>query len=413
MIHIVGIGYKDIPTQVIDIIHASDCIVTSQRLYERFSNYEVSSKVKDKICVINNVQDTISYLKENKDKLIILIASGDPLFYGIGRLVVEEIGKEHVTIHSEISSIQIAFSRIKESWNDAFLISLHGGFLRGKHRSFVIEDLPNIVKKNKKTAVLTDNANNPNAIARVLLDANFSDITMCVCQRLGYNDEEISCNNLYEIAKNTFKEPNVVIIINNKESIIINNSRKAPSVRESELKHKDGLITKDEVRGVILHKLELPYEGVFWDIGAGSGAVSIDVAIRNPHLRVYAIEKDYEQIEYIKENIEKFHIHNITVVNKSAPEALTLLPSPDRVFIGGSGGHLKDILSVIADKSSETVHIIISATMIESFNEALVCVNKLGLRVECSQIAVSRLMSISRGHFFKSQNPVFIIKAYK
>ncbi|MCX8070243.1 MAG: precorrin-6y C5,15-methyltransferase (decarboxylating) subunit CbiE [Thermodesulfovibrionales bacterium] len=411
MIHIIGIGYRDIDNTAVEIINASEHIVTSQRLYERFRTYEIFPYCEDKILVINSVLETINYLKENKNKLTVLLASGDPLFHGIGRIVINEIGKEFIKLHPDLSSIQVAFSRIKETWDDAFLMSLHGNFLATKHKSFVIEDLPHILANHYKVAILTDSINNPHAIADVLLKANLSDVTMYVCQRLGYDDEEVLCEDITEISNYSFKEPNVVIVLNKNKSPNDNNISTF-SITEDEIAHKEGLITKDEVRAIILHKLELPFEGVFWDIGAGSGAVSIDIAIKYPKIRVYAIEKNNEQWEFIENNIKKFKTKNITLIKKSAPQGLSNLPSPDRVFIGGSDGYLRDILALVIKKSSKTLKIVLTATMIETMNEAIRHLNQLDFKTECTQISLSRLTPISKGNYFKALNPVFIIRAY-
>jgi len=414
LIHIIGIGYKDIGQKALDICICSDAIITSHRLYERFKVYDFYKTVNDKIIVINNVNQTLQYLDNNKDKLIVLLASGDALFHGIAKRVIKEVGKEFVTIHPELSAIQVAFARIKESWDDAFLMSLHGGLINGKHRAYVVEDVPNILDANQKVAILTDNINNPVTIAKALLKSNHHDATMYVCQRLGYEDEEITIDTPSGISQTSFKEPNVVII---KKSEDINSNPKSNKsnlyVTEAGLLHKEGMITKDEIRGVIIHKLELPQDGIFWDIGAGSGAVSIDIAIRYPKLRIYAIEQDITQCRYVIENIKKYEVTNITIMNMKAPEGLRQLPSPDRVFIGGSGGQLKNILEIINEKGSESLITIVSATMIETLNEALQYFQQLDFKTDCSQINIARLVNISRGHYFKALNPVLIIKAYR
>ncbi len=115
---------------------------------------------------------------------------------------------------------------------------------------------------------------------------------------------------------------------------------------EDSIQHSRGLITKNEVRAATLHQLQLPRKGVFWDIGAGSGSLSIEAARANPHLTVYAIEHKEEELENIKNNIVKFGCYNIVPIFGRAPEALVALPDPDRVFIGGSSGSLPDIVAL-------------------------------------------------------------------
>ncbi len=225
-IYVIGIGYKPFDKKERKIVCSSQFILSSSRLFGVFKKYEEFEKVEDRIVVIDSVDETIEYIKEKnqeyvkstpyvKLKTIVILASGDPLFFGIGRRVVSEFGKEMVEILPDLSSIQVAFSRIKEPWDNAFLMSLYGGPDPGKRLEHEIKDIPALLKRHRKIAILTDKKNSPAEIAKILASApithNIHPI-MYICERLGYSDEKITKGTPKDIARMPFSTPNIVII---------------------------------------------------------------------------------------------------------------------------------------------------------------------------------------------------------
>ncbi len=427
-LYVIGIGYKPLDKRASSIIYNSGVILASNRLFEVFKGYEEFEAVKDRIMVINNVNETIEFIRaevqknrgaELKDfrnsepsgfRAIVLLASGDPMFFGIGRRAVKEFGKDMVEILPDLSSIQIAFSRIKEPWDDAFLMSLHGGPDPEKRRRlpYEIRDIPFLLQRYNKIAILTDMENNPSEIARVL---NLSPIAhsllpvMYVCERLGYQDEKITEGSPEEIEGMTFSEPNVVIIQRSDDRI--QRTDIVFGLKEDEITHSKGLITKDEVRAVVIHKLRLPQKGVLWDIGAGSGSVSIEAARICPGLKVFAVEKEREQINYIRENKERLNAPNIEIVEGEAPDVLNGLPLPERVFIGGSGKRLKEIMDYAI--KTKVKLIVVNASTIETMTDAIQCFENHGFNVAISEISVSRAKTIAGKKHMGALNPIFII----
>ncbi|MDP3297636.1 MAG: precorrin-6y C5,15-methyltransferase (decarboxylating) subunit CbiE [Thermodesulfovibrionia bacterium] len=414
-IHVIGIGYKPLDKGAREVILNSSVILASNRLFEVFQGYKEYEKVKDKVKVINNVDETIKFIHSSlvtrHSSLITLLASGDPLFFGIGRRAVREFGKDIVKILPDLSSIQMAFAKIKEPWDDAFLMSLHGGPDPTKRRKlkYELSDISELLAKHNKIAILTDKENNPQKIAQVLnlsLVTRHSSLIMFVCERLGYPDEKITEGTPEEITKIEFSDPNVVII-QSTEHRTLNTDLKF-GLTESEILHSKGLITKDEVRAVTIQKLRLPQKGIFWDIGAGSGSVSIEVARLYPELKVFAIERDEEQVNHIKENMIRRNTSNIEIIKGDAPETLANLPHPDRVFIGGSGGRIKEIIEFVSNKISSGV-IVINATTIETLNGAVQHLENNAFNVGVSEISVSRAKTVGGKRHMSALNPVFII----
>jgi precorrin-6Y C5,15-methyltransferase (decarboxylating) len=413
---VIGIGYRPFEKRAGRLVLEADVILASSRLFEVFNKYDEYEAVKNRIKVISKVPDTISFIRDwfsqPARQPLVLLASGDPMFFGIGRRMVKEFGKERVEIIPDLSSVQQAFSRINEPWDDAFFISLHGGPDIAKRRAlpYEVADIPALLQRYGKMGILTDRENNPGVIAKVLQSAirdPQSEILMHVCEHLGYPDEKIISGTIEELAGRSFADPNVVIL---KESGARSQTSEVRfGLREEDIVHERGLITKDEVRAVTLHKLRLPEKGVFWDVGAGSGSVSLEAARLSPGLRIFAIEKDPKRSGDIAENIQRFLTKNIDLVNKAAPGVLADLPAPDRVFIGGSGGSLGDIVKHISKVMASGI-IVINAATLETLHEAMENLECQGFAVEVSELSVSRSKVIAGKRLMSALNPVFIVK---
>lgn len=219
-IYVIGIGYKPLNTKERSIIYKSEVILSSERLLEVFKRYREFEKVQRKVMVLNTVDETIEFMKArtreagNKD-LITVLASGDPLFFGIGRRIINEFREESVEIIPDLSSIQVAFSRIKEPWDNAFLMSLHRGPdpQRKRNLKYDLKDIPDLLKTHRKLAILTDRENNPSEIAKVLIHSSVPPPLIFVCEKLGDSDERIIRGSPEDIAVTFFLTPNVVIIL--------------------------------------------------------------------------------------------------------------------------------------------------------------------------------------------------------
>ena len=396
---------------------ASEVILASQRLFDIFKIRE-NAIFREKIKIIPKVEDTVSFLRGFNGKACVL-ASGDPLFFGIGGVLLKEFPREEVFIYPAISSIQLAFARAGKSWEDAFFVSLHGP----KKRRWRPEDLPLILDRHTKIAVLTGGENGPGEIARFLPDNS----KVIVLERLGLPDENMLETTASKLkAMDQFREPNLLIIeaeSGHKDST--ENVKICLGLEEDEFGHSEGLITKDEVRAVVLHKLKIPVEGVLWDIGAGSGSVGIEAKRLSPGLDVYAVEKERDRAAEIIANSVSLHAGGINIICGEAPSTLEKFPAPDRVFIGGSGGGLVDIIKFAAGKMREGGIIVVSAITLESINEALLSLEKEGFqKVDAVSIAASRMVPIGtpiggkaggqksqkRKNYFKALNPVFVIR---
>ena len=421
-INLIGIGFRPLDKKAGETLKNSDVVLANNRLLDVFKNYAEYGQVKERIIVHDSVYETIDYIRDNyREKRLSLLSAGDPMFFGIGRLIAERFGSDAMEVFPDISSIQAAFSRIRVPSNNALLMSLHGGPNPSKRRKseYELSDLPMLVARHNNIAILTDRVNNPSEIAKaVLISPHPPTLKIYVCERLGYDNERITSGTPLEISAQSFEHPNVVIITGDSQVVPKQDKQdkgESPDpginfgLKEIEIKHSKGLITKDEIRAVTIHKLRLLQRGVFWDIGAGSGSVSIETARLFPSLRVFAIERNGEQCKYINENKEIFGTGNVELIQGEAPDALKALPAPDRVFIGGNAGRLDEIVTSVSKLMPGGI-IVINAATIETLSEAIRCLEKNSLRVNVTEVSVSRSKLLDKKRHLSALNPVFIIR---
>jgi precorrin-6Y C5,15-methyltransferase (decarboxylating) len=213
-IYVIGIGFRPLGKEAEGVLYGSGIILVNDSILEVFKRYKDYVIVKDRIRIVNNAHETIEYIRNNcAGQAVSVLAIGDPMFFGIGRIVVSEFGKDNVDIFPDLSSVQTAFSRIKEPWSGALLMSLHGGPDPENRRKTEYEagDIPDLLKRYDKIAILTDEANDPSSIAREIME--IPSLKMYVCERLGCPDERITEGAPGDIAELFFSRPNVVIIL--------------------------------------------------------------------------------------------------------------------------------------------------------------------------------------------------------
>jgi precorrin-6Y C5,15-methyltransferase (decarboxylating) len=417
---IIGIGGRPLDMKALQAAMLARIIVGPRRLCEVFAGYAEVAEARGRIRQIDTPDETMAFIHESFGRgieRIVLLASGDPLFFGIGRRAVMEFGRHDIEIMPDVSSVQLAFSRIKEPWDNALLISLHGNAGPGRPRNvrYEVKDLPGLLATHGTLAVLTDRAHNPAVIAAAFASTQPSRPSMLfsVCERLGHDDETITEGGPEEIAAMSFEDPNVVIIRNTAGPPRVR-STAAPKfgLREEEMAHSGGLITKDEVRAVTLHALRLPEKGVLWDIGAGSGAVSIEAARLCPGLQVFAVERDEGQVGLITQNRALFGLPTLTIVDAEAPRALASLPAPDRVFIGGSGGKFREIIDAVQRRMEGGI-VVVNAATLETLHDACRELEKAGFNLRISEVSIARAKPVGDKRHMAALNPVFVITGEK
>jgi precorrin-6Y C5,15-methyltransferase (decarboxylating) len=399
---IIGMGMtlEDLTAKHLEIIDKADILVGGMRLLNLFKESRARKKVIGK-----DIDGVVSFVEnEGKNKRVVVLASGDPMFYGIGRRMVDAIGAKNTLIYPNISSIAAAFARIKEPWDDVCVISLHGR----KNESELFKAL----EENNKIAVFTDPKNNPAWMAARLLENQFFNFQICVLEALGSKSEKVNWYTLAEAAKKKFADPNMVVL-KRSSNAAEDEKRLVLGTPDNWFDHDQGLITKSEVRAITLSKLRLAEDHILWDLGAGSGSVSMEASLIIKMGKIFAVEKNSERIEHIKNNKKRFGIGNLTAIQATVPEDLEKLPRPDRVFIGGGGRQLKPIITAAAQYLQPKGVMVINTVLIPNAEVARATLEKLGFNTEVIQVQINRSRQMPWAERLEALNPVWIISGLR
>ena len=378
---------------------------------ERHLAFFPESKAR-KTVVKANLKEITQTLKEAMGtKRIVVLASGDPLFHGIGKYLASRLGADALEVTPAPSAMQLAFARAGESWEDAALVSVHGKPLG---------NLDPVAQEAPKLGIFTDEKNSPAAIAAYLLQLGCGDFRAVVCENLGGADEKLArYPSLGALAKAATGPLNVLILIRKGEEGVAPASLVPGAVPMVGIpdgmfvyrQPKKGLITKVEVRVVSLARMSLRPGDTVWDVGAGSGSVTVEAArLIGPKGRVFAIEKNREDFELIETNLRRFDVSDrATAVCGRAPEGIGSFDAPDAVFVGGSGGELGGILDLARSKLKPGGRIVVNAITAENLAAATAWFKGSGLRWEMTMLNVSRSTPILDMTRFEALNPIFVV----
>lgn len=365
--------------------------------------------------------DIISYLIEHPQYTKVAAAfSGDSGFYSGAQSMkkaLEEanekgILKSETTILPGISSVSALAARLGVSWNDAVLASIHG------RRTNVV----NLVRKNTKVFLLLSGKNDFEMLVNKFREAGINHVKISAGYRLSYPDEKLFTFYLDEFETKLFdlQEGVYTCLIENEdceEQIL------TPGIDDEIFSRTKVPMTKNEVRVLSISRLELTKNAVVYDVGSGTGSVSIECARLSPDIFVFAIEQKEEAANLTKENAVRLGLSDqIVVINKKAPEGFEELPTPTHVFIGGSSGALSDILSAIqkklivkentkgkTDKASKGVRVVINAVSLETIAQITKLIQTYPVKhVQLTQIQASRAHKLGSYNLMQAQNPVLI-----
>ena len=325
----------------------------------------------------------------------VLVYSGDTGFYSGASSMMEKL--EALGVRARVlpglSSIQLLAAALGRPWQGWNLVSAHG-----RTCDPVAECM-----QGRPTFFLTGGSEDPATLCAQLAAEGFGDVQGVVGQCLGTPEEKIFRGSVKELAAGRFNSLSVLLV---EAAEVL--PRRAPGLPDEAFERGDVPMTKQEVRAAVLAKLAVRPEDILWDVGAGTGSVSVELALAAPRGRVYAVECRPEGCALIKANREKFRTRNLVLVEGLAPDALSDLPAPDAVFIGGSKGSLAAIVDAALDKNPDA-RICVSAIALESLSAAVAALTAKGRTVQVSQIAVSRARAVGGLHLMMAQNPIYLI----
>lgn len=336
---------------------------------------------------------------------VCVLASGDPLFFGVGARLVARVGAAHVEVLPQPTSVQWACARAGLAWEDALLLSVHGRSLAGTAAR---------LRRARKAAILTGGAAGPAALARHLLDHGERGLAVWLCEDLGGPAERVRrLASLDALAAVGDAAPlNVVLLARGDPAW--RPPPALPFLREDALdmrRPRAGLVTKREVRALALAALGIRPDAVVWDVGAGSGSVAIEAASLAPEGRAHAIERDPEAVANCRANARRHGADNVSVVEGAAPEVLAGLEAPDAVFVGGSGGALEGIVEVALARLRPGGRIVIAAVTLDTLEAARRALAARAASPEVTLVSVSRGAPLAGSVRLEPLTPVFLVAA--
>ena len=403
MINVVGLGLapEDITPRAMKIIMSADILVGGKRHLGYFPDHAA-----DRVVLDRNIEATLTGLKKScRGKQVVVLSSGDPYFYGVAPLVCKVFGKKNVSVLPNITAFQAACALVRESWEDAVFISLHGKPLA---------QLDRIPADGRTVVLYCDGKNTPACVARYLVrhSKGFMKCQTWVFENLGQQDERISSGIL-----NTFINYSAaaltMMIIKTKKGAAEQWNEKRIGIPDAEFCHNSGMITKQDARILTLSRLGCGNKQVLWDIGAGSGSISIEAARLYPGIEVYAVERNRERFSQLEKNIHKFRAAGVRAVLGSAPAALKKLPCPHSVFIGGSGGNLSGILQEVKKRMSINGNLVVNCITVTTLSQVLQIFKKWQWNYTAASVQIAHLKAKEQPEIFRAENPLFIVHGTK
>ena len=395
-VSIIGLGIGSLSymhKKAAETIEACDCLIGAKRMLRDFQD------LNKEIYESSNAENICGYINQESFKSYGILVSGDSGFYSLSKRITELLGKNkdiHIENIPAVSSLQYFASKLNLSWDNMKYISAHG-------RNLNI--ISNVIF-NKKTFILTGSDFGPGHICEILTNKGLGHLKVSVGENLSYDDERIVEDEAAAVSKMKF-EGLAVMIVHNDDCISIDEGYR--SIKDEEFVTGMAPMTKSEVRTVCVGKLNLKSNYTVYDIGAGTGSVSVEAALKLYDGTLYAIEKNQEAAALIEKNIEKFKTYNIEIIKGTAPEAIEDLPIPDACFIGGSSGNMDEIINAVL-KKNPGVNVVINTITLQSLNEAISCMEKYEFRdVEIVNVSVAKSKKAGKYDLMIGQNPIYII----
>lgn len=375
--------------ECINALQRAGCILGAKRLLENLPQ----GCTENRVAAINP-QDLLDAVSRQQGDCVV-VYSGDAGFYSGARGLLPLLAERDIPtrVLPGVSSVQLLSARLGLPWQDWELVSAHG----------MDCDVLGAVSRGKPVFFLTGGALGPGEICRRLTQAGLGELSVTVGENLAAPDETITFGTAAELVNRTFPSLSVLLA-----EAAPRFERRSPGLPDEAFLRGQVPMTKQEVRAAALAKLAVTPTDVLWDVGAGTGSVSVELALAAPEGQVYAIEFEPEACALIRGNRQKFSAWNLQLVEGRAPEALAGLPAPDAVFIGGTKGGMERIVDLALSKN-ENARVCISAIAVETLSAAITALTRHGLEASVTQLAVSRTKPAGALHLLMANNPTFLI----
>ncbi|MDO4634174.1 MAG: precorrin-6A reductase [Eubacteriales bacterium] len=391
-IAIVGIGMgpeEGMTVEAREVCRKADLLIGAERMLQDVKDWGIPTFTSYR------PQEIADYVHAHPEYAsVALLQSGDVGFYSGAKRLIEVFSEEEVRLYPGISSVVAFCAKLQTPWEDVCLASLHG-------RS---QNILAKIRHHRKVFTLIGKGEGVRALCQKLCEYGFGSVTLSVGENLGYPDERIITGSAEELQDEKFADLCVVLIQNDAAA-----PKTVHGLPDEAFLRGKAPMTKSEVRAISISKLQLNADSVVYDVGAGTGSVSIEAALQAEDGVVYAIEKKEEAVELLRENKRRFAVDHLQIIEGLAPEAMRELPAPTHVFVGGSSGNLKEILQLVLEKNPEA-RIVINCIALETVSEALDCLKTLPLKdAEIVSVSTARSKEVGRYHMMMGQNPVYVI----
>lgn len=374
--------------EVRQAIREADCLIGARRMLDAVR------ETGQTVCEAVAPDDILQCIRERQGtRRFTVVLSGDTGFFSGARRLLPLLKDCETRVLPGLSSMQVLCARLGTSYEDVVPVSLHG------RDGDIVPD----VARHRRMFALVGGPEGAAALCRALTAAGLGQVQVTVGERLGYPEERLTAGTAAELAERTFDPLSAVLIENENARPFV------PGLPDDAFQRGEAVpMTKREVRCCALSHLALTAEAVCWDVGAGTGSVSIEMALLARKGRVYAVEKNENALALLAENRKKFHVSNLEIVPGRAPEACRELPTPTHVFIGGSTGGLRDIVTLVLEKNPNA-RLVLTAVTLESVAEMEQLIKEFHfIDADITCLNVSRARELGAYHLMTAQNPVYL-----
>lgn len=399
-VYVIGAGLGNPQTLTLaarDALAASQLVIGSSRLLEDLSSlYALKGSHQRKLALVS-AQAIAQELRDAPEHTASVVMSGDLGFYSGSQPLLGLLGGMDVHTIPGISSLAYLCAKLQMPWHDVRVVSAHGR----EH------DAVGSIQCHHKTFVLLGGADSAADVCARLVARGLADVRVIVGERLSYADERIVRGSAAELAAGSFHKLSVMLAENDHPL----RPSAAPHLADDAFVRGKVPMTKEEVRELAICKLRILPASTVWDVGAGTGSVSVEAARAAYAGHVLAVEKNDEALVLLAQNKARFDLSNLTIVAGEAPGALAGLPVPDCVFVGGSSGRLRSIVCA-ALVANPCVRLCVAAITIETLLAALECIRELGLaNVDIAHVSVAKAHEAGPYHLMRAHDPVYLITA--
>ncbi len=409
-IHIIGVGsdgLAGLTARARDILQSAEVVFGTESVLDLLGDLRA-----ERVRIGSDLPEVIAVLNAHAGrKRLAIVAGGDPLFYGVARYLCDRMGKERFEVLPHVSTMQLAFARIKESWEEAYLTNL---------QTHPLESVLDRIRTAEVVGLFTSETEGPAQVAQTLLARGLDYFRAFVCENLSAPDERVTQGELSDLQEMEFAPLNVVILKRKPgrpdQPAAAGRTRRFgnPDDVFAQSRPQSGLITQAEVRAIALAQLAIDEGSVVWDVGAGSGSVAIEAARLSDPGMVYAIEQDAVDYHLILANAATLGVRNLKAVHGTAPAVFTGLPAPDAVFVGGTGREVGRLLEAVWHLLRPGGRLVVNVATLESLSATYSALKLLaGNAPQVLVVNIARGAEQLETLRFEAVNPTFLLAVGK